>query len=211
MTTIVTTIPVVEEDAATGAVAEAYADYRTRFGRQDVPGILKCFATHPPLLEQMIKLASSLLFTDGHLSRATKEMLATYVSCLNACPYCIDSHASFLHQHGGSDELLHAIFQGNLESPFVSAKERCLLAFAGKVTGESYKVSPVDIQELQSAGWQEPQIAEAVHIVALFACFNRVVNAFGLRSQELFNRNFYRSQTAEVERPVFPGRSRSLP
>ena len=58
MLTTVTTIPIVEEDAATGAVAEAYADYRVRFGREQVPGILKCFATHPLLLDQMLALAS---------------------------------------------------------------------------------------------------------------------------------------------------------
>jgi uncharacterized peroxidase-related enzyme len=192
-----TTIPIVEEDAATGAVAEAYADYRIRFGRERVPGILKCFATHPPLLEQMIALATGLLFAESHLTRATKEMIATYVSCLNACAYCLDSHASFLHQQGGSDELLLAIFQGNLESPSISAKDRHLLAFASKVTDESYKISPVDVQSLQNAGWCQQQIAEAVHITALFACFNRVANAFGLPSQHLFNRDLGQPQTEE--------------
>lgn len=185
----VTTIPIVEEDAATGVVAKAYADYRTRFGRQHVPGILKCFATHPLLLEQMIALASSLLFAESHLTRTTKEMIATYVSCLNACPYCLDSHASSLRQQGASDEVLLAIFQGDLESPSINAQERRLLAFAGKVTDESYKISPADIQSLQDAGWHKQQIAEAVHIAALFACFNRVANAFGLLSQHLFNRD----------------------
>lgn len=192
-----TTIPIVEEDMATGDVAKAYADYRTRFGRQQVPGILKCFATHPPLLEQMIALASSFLFTESHLTRASKEMIATYVSCLNACAYCLDSHASFLHQQGGSDDLLLAIFQGNLDSPSISLKNRHLLAFAGKVTDESYKVSPADIQSLQNVGWHQQQIAEAVHIAALFACFNRVANAFGLPSQHLFNRDLSPSHTEE--------------
>lgn len=37
---------------------------------------------------------------------------------------------------------------------------------------------------LQS-GWSELQIAEAVHVTALFAAFNRVANGFGLGSQGL--------------------------
>ena len=180
-------ISIVEEEAATGAVAEAYADYRTRFGREHVPGILKCFATHPPLLKQMIELASSLLFTESLLTRTTKEMIATYVSSLNACAYCLDSHANSLHQSGGSDELLLAIFQGDLESPSIGPKEHVLLAFTAKVTEESYKVSATDIQSLQAVGWHQQQIAEAVHISSLFACFNRVANAFGLSSQNLFS------------------------
>jgi uncharacterized peroxidase-related enzyme len=187
MTTIATTIPIVEEDAATVAVAEAYADYRTRFGRDQVPGILKCFATHPPLLEQMIALASTLLFTESHLSRKVKEMIATYISVLNACPYCLDSHASQLRTQGGSVELLSALLNANLGDPAINLKERRMLDFVGKVTDESYKISPNDISLLNSVGWDQQEIAEAVHIAALFACFNRVANAFGLPSQNLLD------------------------
>jgi uncharacterized peroxidase-related enzyme len=185
MTTLATTIPIVEEDAATGAVAEAYADYRARFGRDHVPGILKCFATHPPLLEQMLALASTLLFTESHLSRKIKEMIATYISALNACPYCLDSHASSLRTQGGSDELLQELSNANLEGPAFSLKERRMLNFVGKVTIESHKISPDDIDLMKGAGWDRQEIAEAVHIAALFACFNRVANAFGLPSQNL--------------------------
>jgi uncharacterized peroxidase-related enzyme len=187
MTTIVTTIPIVEEQAATGAVAEAYADYRTRFGRDQVPGILKCFATHPPLLEQMIALASTLLFTESHLSRKVKEMIATYISALNACPYCLDSHASFLRTQGGSDELLQALSKANLEVASLTLKERRMLDFVGKVTIESHKISSDDIDLMKDVGWDQQEIAEAVHITALFACFNRVANAFGLPSQHLLD------------------------
>ena len=185
-TQVVTHLPIVQEDSATGPVAKSYAYYRERFGRPDVPGILKCFATHPPLLEQMIELASNLLFVDGHLTRTTKEMIATYVSAINACPYCLDSHAALLRQQGGADELLGALFQGDIESSSIDAKDRRLLNFVAKVTGESYRITAADIQSMQDAGWQQQQIAEAVHISALFACFNRVANAFGLPSQQLF-------------------------
>jgi uncharacterized peroxidase-related enzyme len=187
MNAIVTTIPIVDEDAATGAVAAAYADYRAHFGRDQVPGILKCFATHPPLLEQMIALAFTLLFTESHLSRKVKEMIATHVSVLNACPYCLDSHAFFLGNQGGSDELLIALFNSELDSPAISIKERCMLKFVGKITNESYRVSPDDIVLLGTCEWNQQEVAEAVHIAALFACFNRVANAFGLPSQHLFN------------------------
>lgn len=187
MTTTVTTIPIVEEQAATGEVAEAYATYRTHFGRDQVPGILKCFATHPPLLQQMIALASTLLFTESALSRKVKEMIATYISALNACPYCLDSHASSLRTQGGSDELLQALSNANLEVVSLSLKERRMLDFVGKVTIESHKVSPDDIDLMKSVGWAQQEIAEAVHITALFACFNRVANAFGLPSQHLLD------------------------
>jgi alkylhydroperoxidase family enzyme len=37
---------------------------------------------------------------------------------------------------------------------------------------------------LRDAGWKEEQIAEAVYIIALFAFFNRVADAFGVPSQD---------------------------
>jgi len=183
----ITNIPIVEEDHAEGAVAESYAYFREHFGRQDVPGILKCFATHPPLLQQMMEIASTLLFCDGHLPRQAKEMIATYVSSLNRCPYCVDSHAFFLNVYGGGDVLIDTLSTGDVAQAPIQENERILLQFVQKVSCESYAVSPKDISRLRDAGWSDQQIAEAVHVTALFACFNRVANAFGLPSQGLLD------------------------
>ena len=180
-----TTVPVVEESNATGEVAALYEHFRSHFGRPDVPGILKCFATHPPLLRHMMDLSESLIFAEGALTRRQKEMIATLVSLENSCPYCADSHAYFLRVHGGSPETLQAIEQKDLESPALSAAEQTLLRFVQKVNRDSNRIDKSDVAALSQAGWSELQIAEAIHVAALFATFNRVANAFGLPSQDL--------------------------
>jgi len=178
-------IPLVEEAAAAGEVATLYQHFRTHFGRPDVPGILKCFATHPPLLQHMMALSESLIFADGALGRNLKEMIATFVSAQNACPYCVDSHSYFLRLHGGSSQVLADLYAGNLNSPALSAAEQALLQFARKVNSSSHQIHRADVDLLVSAGFSELQIAEAVHVAALFSTFNRVANAFGLQSQQL--------------------------
>ena len=175
----------VEEEDATSEVAALYDEFRLRFGREDVPGILKCFATHPPLLRHMMYLSESLIFADGHLVRRHKEMIATFVSSQNACSYCADSHGYFLRIHGGSAETLSALQNNDLEHASLTGAEQRLLAFARTVNHGSHEISREYIEQVRQAGWSELQIAEAVHIVALFAAFNRVANAFGLRSQGL--------------------------
>jgi uncharacterized peroxidase-related enzyme len=180
-----TTLPVVEESNASGEVAALYQHFRSHFGRPDVPGILKCFATHPPLLRHMMDLSESLIFAEGALTRRQKEMIATLVSVENSCPYCADSHAYFLRVHGGSPETLQAIEQRDLNSPALSAAEQVLLGFAQKVNRDSHRIDTADVAALAEAGWSELQIAEAIHVAALFATFNRVANAFGLPSQGL--------------------------
>jgi uncharacterized peroxidase-related enzyme len=178
-------LPLIEESVATGEVAALYNHFRSHFGRPDVPGILKCFATHPPLLQHMMDLSEGLIFADGHLTRKHKEMIATLVSHQNACPYCFDSHAYFLRMHGGSPQALAAIQANDLHSPELTLAEQALLAFTAKVNRESHKIGPVDVEQLQQSGWSEAQIAEAIHVATLFATFNRVANAFGLGSQGL--------------------------
>jgi uncharacterized peroxidase-related enzyme len=180
-----TNIALVEESAATGEVAALYNHFRTHFGRPDVPGILKCFATHPPLLKHMMDMSEQLIFAEGSLGRKHKEMIATFVSAQNACPYCVDSHSYFLRVHGGSSKALAAIQAGDLHSPELTSAEQALLEFVGKVNVGSDEIHRADVDLLIQAGWSELQIAEAVHVAALFATLNRVANAFGLASQGL--------------------------
>jgi uncharacterized peroxidase-related enzyme len=180
-----TNLTVIEESAAADEVAALYDYFRTHFGRPDVPGILKCFATHPPLLRHMMVISETLIFVDGALGRKHKEMIATLVSTQNSCPYCADSHAFFLRMHGGSSGALAAIQANDLHSPELTDAEQTLLEFARKVNQSSHQIHPGDVVLLKQAGWSELQIAEAVHITALFATFNRVANSFGLSSQGL--------------------------
>ena len=180
-------ISLIEESAATGEVAALYDYFRTHFGRPDVPGILKCFATHPPLLRHMMELSEQLIFRDGSLGRKHKEMIATLVSAQNSCPYCADSHGYFLRVHGGSSRSLAAIQANDLSSPELSIAEQALLQFARKVNLNSHEIVRADVDLLFQAGWSKLQIAEAVHVAALFSTFNRVANAFGLASQGLLS------------------------
>jgi uncharacterized peroxidase-related enzyme len=143
---------VIEESAATEEVAALYDHFRTHFGRPDVPGILKCFATHPPLLRQMMDLSESLIFAEGALTRKHKEMIATLVSAQNSCPYCADSHGFFLRVHGGTAQTLAALQTGDLGSSGLSAADQALLNFARKVNLASHQIDREDVNQTQNPG-----------------------------------------------------------
>ena len=61
--------------------------------------------------------------------------------------------------------------------------ERALLDYAQLITEAAYRSTPEDVEKLRAAGWTEDQIAEAVYIIAMFAFFNRVADAFGVPPQ----------------------------
>jgi uncharacterized peroxidase-related enzyme len=178
-------LPLVSERDAPPEVATLYAQFRSHFGLPQVPGILQCFATHPTLLQHMMEMSESLLFSDGALSRRQKEMVATFVSSTNQCDYCSDSHGFFFRVHGGSAESLTALLACDSDSGDLTEPEGALLRFVAVVNEGGKSVTPSTVQAIRDLGWTDLQIAEAIHVTALFATFNRVVNAFGLPARQL--------------------------
>jgi alkylhydroperoxidase family enzyme len=75
------------------------------------------------------------------------------------------------------------ILEGKLDDAGLTSAERALLDYAALITDAAYKSTAADVQKLRSVGWTEDQIAEAVYVIAMFAFFNRVADAFGVPSQ----------------------------
>ena len=82
-----TKIRITEDYEAKGDVAAAYDFWRAGSGRRQVPGIIKCFGARPDFLRQVVEFSNTVHFSHGYLMRRHKEMIASYVSFLNRCPY----------------------------------------------------------------------------------------------------------------------------
>lgn len=78
---------------------------------------------------------------------------------------------------------MQAIVEGKLDEAGLTFAERALLDYVELITRAAYRSTAEDVEKLRVAGWKEDQIAEAVYIMALFAFFNRVADAFGVPSQ----------------------------
>ncbi len=75
---------------------------------------------------------------------------------------------------------MQALAQGDLDAAPVTEAERALLEFTELVNERAYDVKGEDVETLRRAGWSEDQIAEGVYIIAMFAFFNKVADAFGV-------------------------------
>jgi len=80
-------IKLIQDADAIGETAKVYDEWRAASGRTQMPGILKCFGYRPDFLRQVMQFSNTVHFSEGHLSRRNKEMIASYVSYLNRCPY----------------------------------------------------------------------------------------------------------------------------
>lgn len=193
----------IDEDDAEGDVAKGYEFYfKKRPDRSKVADIIKCFSHRPDFMQQVMDFSWQLHFCDGHLTERVKEMIATLVSGQNRCPYCMHSHAFFLDAQGAGTDAVSRIGRGQIDSAPITSAEKALLHFAQKLTHESYRNTPEDIQKLRDTGWTEPQIAEAVYITAMFGFFNRVANGFGLDDPKYFEMKGEPDPVSGVVAPV---------
>jgi alkylhydroperoxidase family enzyme len=75
---------------------------------------------------------------------------------------------------------VQALAKADLAAAPVTDKERALLEFVRLITEKAHTARREDTDKLRQAGWTDDQIAEAVYIIAMFAFFNRVADAFGI-------------------------------
>jgi hypothetical protein len=76
----------IEDADATGAVASAFAQIRATSESGRVADILRTMSFRPDFM-LAINEASRMHFSDGALSRAQHELIASYVAALNRCHY----------------------------------------------------------------------------------------------------------------------------
>jgi hypothetical protein len=79
-------IKMIGEPEASGPLAELYATAREQSPLGIVAPILQTMSLRPDFLAA-IHAASRIHFTDGALTRAQHEMIASYVSAINRCRY----------------------------------------------------------------------------------------------------------------------------
>jgi hypothetical protein len=80
----------VEDEDASGPLAEIYAQARVMAeaegGEPKVPDIVRTMSLRPDFL-RAVQGAAQLHFSDGALTRAQHEMIASYVSAISRCHY----------------------------------------------------------------------------------------------------------------------------
>ena len=148
--------------------------------QEDVPGIRSLFQFSPETGKPLCELAEVLLRGPSPLSSAERELIAAYVSHMNECVFCRNSHAAaarclFGDDNQVVDELLH-----EQQDRFLSEKMKALLVIAGKVQLGGTIVTPEDIEAAREAGAGDTDIHDTVLIAASFSMFNRYVD--GLNS-----------------------------
>jgi uncharacterized peroxidase-related enzyme len=141
-----------------------------------IPGIRSLFEYRPETAKPLLELAETLLRDDNSLTRGERELIASYVSRLNACRFCEMTHSAFAALQLDEDWALVDAVKDDPRSAAVSDKMRALLAIAAKVQQGGLNVTAADVDAARAQGATDVEIHDTVLIAAAFCMFNRYVD-----------------------------------
>jgi uncharacterized peroxidase-related enzyme len=143
---------------------------------EGLPGIIGPLAFRPETARPLAALADALLAGPSTLERAERELIGTYVSYLNECKFCHNSHGA-LAQYLLKDTpgVADAVRRDYRSAP-ISQKLKALLNIAGKVQRDGRLVTEEDVAAARSEGATDIEIHDTVLIAAAFCMFNRYVD-----------------------------------
>lgn len=143
------------------------------------PGITGLLKYRPETAKPLNELAEVLLRSEHSLTRGEREMIAAYVSGLNDCEFCRDSHSAFAaaQLEPGMSLVLQVHTDPALAA--ISPKLRTLLKIAEAVRESGSKVTTELIDAARAEGATDVEIHDTVLIAAAFCMYNRYVDGLG--------------------------------
>lgn len=75
----------------------------------EAPHLADVFKAFPEQARPMLAYHDSLLRADSPLTVAQRELIATYVSGINACSFCFGAHRLYANVFGVSDAVIDGL------------------------------------------------------------------------------------------------------
>lgn len=143
-------------------------------------GVRHILTLNPQAGRALVEFHTAALRNDGPLEPRYKELIAAYVSGLNACQYCFGVHAETAKAFGLEAGTLEHLL-ADIDSADVEERLKPLLRYARKLTLEPSRMTEADAQAVFAADWSEAALHDAVLTVCLFNFMNRLLEGHGVK------------------------------
>ncbi|MBI2993062.1 MAG: peroxidase-related enzyme [Gammaproteobacteria bacterium] len=138
--------------------------------------VFRCF---PKGLWPLCEYHDAVLRAPSPLAIAERELIAAYVSGVNACNYCHGAHKIYAEIHG-IDPAMFDRLMADPQSAAIDPKLLPILNYVRKLTLSPSSVRDSDAAAVYAAGWSEEALYDAVCVCALFNFMNRIVEGCGV-------------------------------
>ncbi|MFD0911307.1 MULTISPECIES: carboxymuconolactone decarboxylase family protein [Ruegeria] len=139
------------------------------------------YQAFPDKLSPLCAYESLVMRGESDLSVAERELIAAYVSGLNACAYCHGAHIVFAKAYGIEVETIEALMEDRDTAP-VEDHLKPLLAYIEKLTVSPSRMTEADARAVYAAGWSESALFDAIQVCGVFNLVNRFIEGTGVQS-----------------------------
>lgn len=146
-------------------------------------GVRHALALNQEAGELLSRYIEGILRGPSPLDIGEREFIAAYVSGLNRCRYCHETHLAAAKLFGIDPGLVRLL----VDDPALTSAPpqlRPLLAFARKLTLEHENMSAEDAQQVFDMGWSERALHDTILIACMFNFMNRFVHGHGILGDE---------------------------
>ncbi len=115
-----------------------------------------------------------------------QEVISSYVSTLNGCPYSYANHWANARHLIGDDaraDRIEAALKANRPEDAFDGAQLAAMIYAGKLTQSPAAMAESDVSALKKAGWDDGEILEINQIVGYFNYVNRLLNGLGVTTE----------------------------
>ncbi len=137
----------------------------------------------PEVAEPFYLLVEAIMRGPSPFSPGERELIAAYVSALNGCEYCHQSHQAVAEAFGIEKGLVEPLLD-DLERANVPERLRAALAYARKLTEDPAGVTEADVDAALAGGLEEKALYDVVMVTGLFNMANRFMDGFGIPAQD---------------------------
>ena len=131
------------------------------------------------LAQPIVRYQQQIMRGPSPLSEGERELIAAYVSSLNACDFCLGVHAEVAGRFGVAEDTIARLADDG-PSEVHDGKLAALLVYVGKLTREPSRMVQADARAVYDAGWDATALFHAVSVAGLFNFFNRMADGLGL-------------------------------
>jgi uncharacterized peroxidase-related enzyme len=154
--------------------------------------LLNVFQAHPETARPLMDFHEVIMRRPSPFTAGERELIAAYVSGVNACGYCHGVHTKTAEAFGVAPGVLEAAL-ADLDTAPIDDRMRPVLRYVGKLTSAPSRMTPGDAETVYAAGWDEQALYDAVLVCALFNFMNRMVDGLGVSADEAyFEKSGYR-------------------
>lgn len=161
----------------------------------EYPGIRGLMAFRPETAGPLNDLAEALLRSPNTLTPGERELIAAFVSALNNCFFCHNSHAGYAQHFLQCDTNFIDSVKNDYMSADIPEKIKALLTIAENVTKGGKYVSEGNIKKARELGATDREIHDTVLIASAFCMFNRYVDGLGTSAPS--DRQYYITRAAK--------------